>query len=65
MKELRKKRKDFGYTQGQLSLACGVDRTTVTKWETGKSSPSIENLKKLSEIFNCTIDELVKEGKSC
>ena len=56
----KEKRIEKHITQDQVALACGVDRTTVTKWETGKSTPSVENLKKLSVIFGCTIDELVK-----
>lgn len=47
-------------TQFDLSLLLGVSQSAVAKWETGKTVPAMKHLKKLSEIFNCTIDELVR-----
>ncbi|GAB2490920.1 hypothetical protein GCM10008929_13760 [Alkalibacterium psychrotolerans] len=40
-----------------------VSRQAVSKWETGKSVPSMANLKKLAELFSCDIDELLSNGK--
>ena len=49
----------------QLAELVGVDRSTVAKWETGIAYPRVEILIKLSEIFGCTLDELVKgEGNA-
>lgn len=58
--EFRKKR---GLTQNDLAILLGVKRSCVAKWETGVNFPSVPLLIKLSEIFNCTIDELVKGEK--
>ena len=52
-----------GYTQEELAKELKVDRSTVAKWENGKALPRTEMLIKLSELFHCTIDELVKGVK--
>ena len=52
-------RRSKGIRQEDLALYCGVDRSTVAKWETGKSTPRPAVLKKLAELFDCTIDELL------
>ena len=56
VKEMRKKR---GLTQKQLADRLGVKQQNVSDWERGERSPSVKNLKKLSEILNCQIDDLV------
>ena len=61
MKSLETERKKRRMTQAELASCIGVNRTTVTKWETGQSVPSIKNLRKLSQVFYCTLDELVAE----
>ena len=56
IKETRKKR---GLTQKQLAELLGVKQQNISDWERGERSPSIKNLKKLAEILNCQIDDLV------
>ncbi len=51
-------RKQKEISQNGLADLLGLDQTTVGKWELGKSFPRISTLKKLSEIYGCTIDEL-------
>ncbi len=58
LKQLRMSKK---LTQKQLAERLGVKRTTICMWETGNSSPSLEILKKIAQVLNCSIDELVKE----
>jgi len=41
-----------------------ISRHSISKWERGESYPSIELLIKLSDIFDITLDELVKEDHS-
>lgn len=55
MFERRKKK----LTQTQLAEQIGVSRITINKWETGKSTPSVEMLLKLSEYFNVSVDYLL------
>ena len=41
-----------------------VSRQAVYKWENNKGYPDIENLIKLSELYNVTLDELIKGDQS-
>ena len=54
-------RKSRNMTQKDLSEMIGVSRSTVAMWETGKSNPTVSMLRRLSELFRCSIDELIKE----
>lgn len=47
-------------TQEQLAMLVGVSRQSVAKWESGKAYPEMDKLIKLSQIFNCSLDELVQ-----
>lgn len=58
--ELRKSR---GWSQEQLGEQLGVTRQTVSKWELGETTPEMEKLAAMSEIFGVTTDELIKGEK--
>ena len=60
---IRKIRESNELTQEQLADKLGIGRTTVTMWESGESLPRADKLKKLAEILNCTVDELLREGE--
>lgn len=60
---IKEKRELKGFTQTTLSLKLGVDRSAVAKWETGRSSPPVDKLIIMSDLFGCTIDELVRGDK--
>lgn len=47
-------------TQGELAMLVGVSRQSVTKWEAEKSYPEMDKLIRLCELFDCTIDDLVR-----
>jgi DNA-binding XRE family transcriptional regulator len=51
-------------TQEQLAMLLGVSRQSVAKWESGQSTPEVDKLLKMSELFGCTIDELVSDDLS-
>lgn len=51
---------NMGMTQEKLAEYLNVSRQTVSKWELGTAVPETEKLIELSDLFNCTIDELVK-----
>lgn len=52
-------RKEHGYTQESLAEALGLSRQAISKWESGQSFPETEKLIRLSELYGCTLDELV------
>ena len=57
-------RQRCGLTQEQLAEKMSVSRQAVTKWESGQSAPSTENLFRLAEIFGTTVDFLLTEPES-
>ena len=57
---IKKKRKEAGISQVELANFLFVSQQNVSQYENGIREPSISCLVKLSEKFNCTIDELVK-----
>lgn len=48
-------------TQEQFAEKINVSRNAVAKWETNRGCPDIQNLINISETFNISLDELVKE----
>lgn len=61
-KKITEKRKQIGMTQNELADALYVTRQAVSKWEMGKSLPSIEVLLEMTELFDVTIDYLLDES---
>ena len=55
--ELRHSR---GWSQEQLGERLGVTRQTVSKWELGSTTPELEKLAMMSDIFGVSTDELIK-----
>jgi transcriptional regulator with XRE-family HTH domain len=53
-------RKAKGMSQEDLAERIGVSRQAISKWESGQSSPDIENVILLSDIFQVTTDYLLK-----
>ena len=61
--KLRAARKSAGLTQEQLSVRLLVSRQAITKWESDKGLPDIENLKQLSALLGVSIDYLLDSGE--
>ena len=59
--KLIKLRKEMGLSQEELGNKLKVARQTVSKWELGETTPEMDKLIKMSEIFNITLDELIKD----
>lgn len=57
-------RKSNNMSQEQLAERIGVSRQSISKWESGESTPEMERLLELSNIFNVTTDYLLKSNKS-
>lgn len=57
--KILKLRKKNNLSQEDLAEKVGVERQTISKWELGETSPDLKQSKKLSEIFNVCLDELV------
>ncbi len=57
---LKTLRKQKGLTQSELSSLLDVSRSNVTKMETSQQLPTLEQLVKLSKLYECTIDYIIK-----
>ena len=59
--KLKQYRTNHGLSQEQLAEKIGVSRQAITKWETKRGLPDVENMIILAELFKLTLDELVLE----
>lgn len=48
-------------TQEALAERLNVSRQTVSKWELDAACPEVEKIIELCEMFNCSMDQLVRE----
>lgn len=56
IKELRVKR---NLSQADLAEKLSISRTSVYRFELGITDPGVEELKKMADIFGCSVDEIV------
>ena len=59
--KLTRLRKTAGLSQEELGNRLDVARQTVSKWELGETTPEMEKLVELSNLFNVSLDEMAKE----
>ncbi|WP_028975283.1 DUF5680 domain-containing protein [Spirochaeta cellobiosiphila] len=59
-KRIQELRVKIGFTQEQLADKLGLSRQSIAKWEHNDSTPDINNLIELSNLFNIPIDYIVK-----
>lgn len=52
-------RKQHGLSQEELAGRLNVSRQTVSKWEVGDSTPDMEKLAAMSDLFGVSLDMLV------
>ena len=60
--KLAQARKENNITQEQLADKLGVSRQSISKWESDIAYPETDKLIRMSEIFNCSLDYLLKEN---
>lgn len=56
---IRQLRKEHGWSQADLGERIGTDSQRVSRYETGRISPSIATLVAIAEAFNASIDYLL------
>ena len=59
-KQIKKYRQEAGLSQEELANRIYVSRQTISNWENEKSYPDVNSLVLLSEVFQTSIDNLVK-----
>lgn len=60
--KLNQLKKLSGMTQEQLAEKLNVSRQTISKWESGSTSPDLESIVKVSKLFHVSLDDLLTEG---
>ncbi len=48
-------------SQDDLAEKLEVSRQSVSKWETGQSTPDLDKIIKLADLFGVSVDELVRD----
>ncbi|GAX06080.1 helix-turn-helix domain-containing protein [Lactobacillus sp. LC28-10] len=61
--QLRTTRISRGYSQNEIATMLHITRQSVSKWETGRAYPDIDNLIYLSDIYGLSIDKLLKKNQ--
>ena len=59
--KIQKLRKEKGLSQEALAEKVTVTRQTISKWELGQSTPDLDFIAQLSDIFNVSSDYLIKD----
>lgn len=54
-------RRENNLTQEQFAEMLGVSRQSVSKWEIGATFPDTEKLIRISKLFSCSLDYLLKD----
>lgn len=61
--KIKSYRENRNMTQSEIADILGVKTATISKYEAGALEPNIESLKKLADLFEVSIDELLREDK--
>ena len=59
--KIAKQRKELNYTQEQLAEILEVSRQSISKWESDISYPETDKLIELGNLFDCSMDYLLKD----
>lgn len=62
--KIKNARTSANLTQEQVAEALDVSRQTVSNWENEKTYPDIVSVIKMSDLYNISLDHLLKEEKS-
>ena len=62
MSKLKEARKGKGMTQSELAKACGISRNSIVNWETGKNTPKLGDIEKLSAVLGISPHELMENS---
>lgn len=60
--KISKLRRENNYTQEQLAELLGVSRQAISKWESSLAYPETDKLIRLGELFDCSLDYLLKDS---
>lgn len=61
--KIRDARVKSGLTQEQAAEALSVSRQTISNWENGKTYPDIVSVVRMSDLYDISLDRLLKEER--
>lgn len=61
MKNLKKIRKEKGFTQQELAMRCRIRWEALSTYERGVRRPGYDVMKNLAFVLGCSVDDLLSE----
>lgn len=61
--KLKETRQGKGLSQSTVAEHLSISRQSISKWENNSSYPDLDNLVRLSEYYEISIDDLLKENQ--
>ncbi len=62
-KRLKQVRVEKGFSQAEVADFLNISRQSISRWETDKAYPDLDNLVELSKYYEVSIDEILTETK--
>ena len=60
---LKKARKNSGYSQDEVATKLSITRQSISKWENGRAYPDVISLKLLCDLYDISMDEIIKDDE--
>lgn len=57
--KLRQRREYVGLSRADVARLAGISVETLKKWEAGKRNPRTLYLKRVAEVLNCKVDDII------
>ena len=64
MKKIKIIRENKKISQENMAKSLHVSYQAISNWERGKSYPDISNIIMISDLYNISLDELIREDKN-
>ena len=64
MESIKELRENNSLSQKEFAKKIGVKTGTVAEWESGESEPTLEQLAKISSVFQVSLDNLINSSQS-
>lgn len=61
--KIKEERLKHNWTQEELAQTLNVSRSAVSSWEVGRNYPDLETIIAMSELFDISLDDLLKGDK--
>ena len=58
---LKRLRAERGLSQRKMAKECGIERSLIGHYELNKITPTLNNLVKLANFFDVSLDAFIKE----